>query len=590
MAGSDRKPTDGDAGKGKQDFDDVWDALVERGSQGEARGDDTPTRDGAHDATEPPSSSSRTDAAIASGQTPADDVERTPPSASTKLWDDAARAEGLHAPGATAEPEAAAQPATAATKPWDDAARASAKPGGEAMAARSAEDMKMDALMAEAEAAKALRSLREQDRPEPAAAGHAAKTPWLERSDEWLERSDDEMDRIMTTQPAADPAEPSEPTRTTTGEGDEGRPSLSDIPKDEAEKQRTEAPAGEGASSDDQAKSDPAEAIEAGREAETAVASKNDEGARGGEPVPDQDTAARDPEPKDSAGERPRRGEGGAPVPPPEAGAGRGRIWILLVVIFGLFGLWRLLPERTDRPVVPTLDADRPGVPVGPAAEHPGGPPQPGPRSPDGSPMIERPSEPAAAGGEVEPEEPGDASPEEPEALGEEQEPGLPSDATPAPEHAEPEPRADAGDVRVPPPGTEPEHAAAFQKLPVGPGDGPPVGGVGEGGIHVDHIALGSSYGRGGCDGKLDDFSVSERDRVNVCLRVVHPREKEELVILWQKDGSTMRRGKLTIVPQHAYRTRAYLMLREPYVGAWVVRILSSGGVELASHEFQVVQ
>jgi hypothetical protein len=146
------------------------------------------------------------------------------------------------------------------------------------------------------------------------------------------------------------------------------------------------------------------------------------------------------------------------------------------------------------------------------------------------------------------------------------------------------------GDPRQPPAGTPPEAAAAFLKLPVSPADRPPVGGIGASGIHVDRISVGSEYVDQDCGGKRDRFSVAAGDRVSVCVRVVHPREKEEVIVLWQKADGAARRGKMLVKPSHGYRTRAYLKLRSEYVGDWTVRILSEGEVELAQHSFTVLE
>jgi hypothetical protein len=168
-----------------------------------------------------------------------------------------------------------------------------------------------------------------------------------------------------------------------------------------------------------------------------------------------------------------------------------------------------------------------------------------------------------------------------------------PTEDGPAPA---PEPDADAreirgsGDPRAVPPDTPPANASAFRKLPVSPADLAPVGAVGNNGVHVDRIAMGAKFEKSRCEGRGDAFSAARDDRINVCFRVVHPRQKEELVVLWQKDGGTMRRGKVVVKPAHAYRTRAYLILRREYVGTWKVRILDQDGVELASHPFKVVQ
>jgi hypothetical protein len=176
-----------------------------------------------------------------------------------------------------------------------------------------------------------------------------------------------------------------------------------------------------------------------------------------------------------------------------------------------------------------------------------------------------------------------------------------PEPPKPVPEIAKPEPKPVTptkpattptkpnGDPRTPPAGTPPEIAAVFVRLPVSPADLPPVGGVGATGVHVDRVEMGASYDKTGCGGVAERFSLAGIERVNVCLRVVHPRQEETLSIVWSKnDNSTARRGKIAIKPMHAYRTRAYLVLRKEYVGDWTVRIMSADGVELASHAFTI--
>lgn len=144
--------------------------------------------------------------------------------------------------------------------------------------------------------------------------------------------------------------------------------------------------------------------------------------------------------------------------------------------------------------------------------------------------------------------------------------------------------------ARTPPPGTPPEIAATFVRLPVSPADRAPVAGVGSSGIHIDRVEMGAGYdNKSGCTGVANDFSLASNQEINVCVRVVHPREEEVMSIVWQKDdGTTARRGKIAVKPIHAYRTRAYLRLRSEYLGAWTVRIMSPDGVELASHAFVI--
>lgn len=141
---------------------------------------------------------------------------------------------------------------------------------------------------------------------------------------------------------------------------------------------------------------------------------------------------------------------------------------------------------------------------------------------------------------------------------------------------------------RAPPPGTPEAHAEALRRLPVGRADRPPVAGVGPMGLHVDRVAIGSMYDAGKCAGHETGFSATRHDRVSVCFRVVHPRTTQRVTVLWQRDGETMRRTKMTIPSAHAYRTRAFIVLREGDAGRWNVRIMSTDGIELARAGFDV--
>jgi len=119
--------------------------------------------------------------------------------------------------------------------------------------------------------------------------------------------------------------------------------------------------------------------------------------------------------------------------------------------------------------------------------------------------------------------------------------------------------------------------------------DGPPVGGIGKTGIHIDRVWLGNEYGRRGCSGFTDNFPTAKQ-QVNVCFRVVHHREAEQVNVIWEKETGDMvkRRRGVQIPAQHAYRSRAYLALRQEYIGRWTVRIFSEDEVELASTTFTV--
>jgi hypothetical protein len=143
-------------------------------------------------------------------------------------------------------------------------------------------------------------------------------------------------------------------------------------------------------------------------------------------------------------------------------------------------------------------------------------------------------------------------------------------------------------DPRAVPPGTPAHIARVFQRLPVAIHDGPPLGAIGESGIHVDKIWLGSAYEKDGCAGEAATFSLARHAQVNVCFRVVHSREEEGAQVEWVKDGAPFRRQSVNIPDLHAYRSRAYMVLRREYIGAWQARVLSADQVELATVAFTV--
>src|SRR5690606_20812072 len=92
---------------------------------------------------------------------------------------------------------------------------------------------------------------------------------------------------------------------------------------------------------------------------------------------------------------------------------------------------------------------------------------------------------------------------------------------------------SDPRDPSVIPPGTPDENAKAFAKLPVSIHDGPPIGGIGRSGIHIDAIATARGRDNTDCKDPTESFSVSVAEYINVCFRVVHPREQESLRVIW---------------------------------------------------------
>lgn len=162
------------------------------------------------------------------------------------------------------------------------------------------------------------------------------------------------------------------------------------------------------------------------------------------------------------------------------------------------------------------------------------------------------------------------------------------------PQELDPPPRPRHGpriplDPREAPQGTNPDNAEALAEIPVGRSDGPPLGGVGAGGIHIDQLAMGTSFSNGECSGPADAFSLGKDQDPTLCLRVVHLRQPQRVVVHWYRGNRLKRRSFLTVPGAHAYRTRATLSLREEYVGRWRVEVLSTDGVRLAEATFEVV-
>lgn len=142
---------------------------------------------------------------------------------------------------------------------------------------------------------------------------------------------------------------------------------------------------------------------------------------------------------------------------------------------------------------------------------------------------------------------------------------------------------------RVAPPGTLVGHAKALRKLPHASTDRAPLGGIGPRGMHVDRIGMGTTIEDGACMGPTGKFSVREEDHAHVCFRVVHPRIHQRVIVRWERNGKLVRRTVVPIADSHAYRTRATLPLRRTFRGDWTVRIVSTDGIELAAHSFQVL-
>lgn len=177
-----------------------------------------------------------------------------------------------------------------------------------------------------------------------------------------------------------------------------------------------------------------------------------------------------------------------------------------------------------------------------------------------------------------------------------------PAPATPA---ADPAPKREAPPARTPrrkapqlpmparpapPDDTRAPHAADYRKIPRHPDDRAPVGGVGEHGVHVDTFVLANSAHRGRCSLGKDRFSVAADGEADVCIRAVHRRVAQTLVLVWRKDGRVKQRRFIKVPARHhAYSVSSKLSLRGKAPGNWEVVVLTESNVELARGQFEIV-
>lgn len=256
------------------------------------------------------------------------------------------------------------------------------------------------------------------------------------------------------------------------------------------------------------------------------------------------------------------------PVPADESSGGGRGVWIAGIVVVGAVAAFLGLRKGEDAPTEveskPKVAGLEPKAPEDPSKDPPEDPPKE-PRDRTTHSDVTPPQPTPVEDDPPPPKKPVEADPVEPV-------------------------RPVSSDPREPPPGTPDAIAAVFKKIPVSPSDQAPVGGIGATGIHVDRIEMGVSYDNGQCTGEAKTFSLSRGDRPSVCVRLVHQRQPEDVALLWEKKDGAVRRGKLSVKPLHAYRTRAYLVLRREYIGDWTVRVESTDGVELATYDFSVVE
>lgn len=146
----------------------------------------------------------------------------------------------------------------------------------------------------------------------------------------------------------------------------------------------------------------------------------------------------------------------------------------------------------------------------------------------------------------------------------------------------------DAELLRVPP-GTDETAARVFSSRTLTPGDRPPLGAVGTGGVHIDRIVVGTKRRGRGCESKPDAFKIGEDREVVVCFRVVLAHKGEKLTLRWRRGEETERRAFLPLKGTRVRNGRIRMPVRPKSAGDWVIEVSTRKGEVLAEAPFTIV-
>lgn len=131
-------------------------------------------------------------------------------------------------------------------------------------------------------------------------------------------------------------------------------------------------------------------------------------------------------------------------------------------------------------------------------------------------------------------------------------------------------------------------NAAAFAALPLSKRDKPAIAGAGASGIHLDELELGKGWESSRCQDTGEHFVAGTDERVNLCFRVVHPREPETVTVEWAFNGKVRQQIEVSVRPTHSYLTRAWLPIRSGRAGHWTATVKSNDGTILGQREFDI--
>jgi hypothetical protein len=160
----------------------------------------------------------------------------------------------------------------------------------------------------------------------------------------------------------------------------------------------------------------------------------------------------------------------------------------------------------------------------------------------------------------------------------------------PAPVELEPRLAGSLRSASLLPSGTPEANVIAFTNLRLGKRDKPPIAGAGETGIHLDELELGSGWASSRCEQPSQQFVVDQDERINLCFRVVHPRETESVTVEWARDGKLRQSIEVDVAPTHAYLTRAWMPVTAGRAGQWTATVKSADGAVLGQLDFTVAK
>jgi hypothetical protein len=162
----------------------------------------------------------------------------------------------------------------------------------------------------------------------------------------------------------------------------------------------------------------------------------------------------------------------------------------------------------------------------------------------------------------------------------------------PAPVEREikPQPADSLRSASLLPHGTPEANVIAFTNLRLSKRDKAPIAGAGETGIHLDELELGSGWASSRCEQSTRQFMVDQDERINLCFRVVHPREAESVTVEWTRDGKLRQSIEVGVASTHAYLTRAWMPVTAGRAGQWTATVKSADGAVLGQLDFTVAK